>query len=90
MTEKTAGSSKPSPSAKADDIDFEAALAELETLVAAMEEGSMTLEESLTAFERGIKLSRRCQSALKNAELRVQTLMKDGELAPFDASNSEG
>ena len=63
-------------------VDFEAALAELEALVQRMETGSLTLEESLRAFERGVKLTRTCQSALERAELRVKALMEDGTEAP--------
>ena len=58
---------------------FEAALAELEALVRKMEDGSLTLEESLKAFERGVKLTRICQAALQAAELRVKALTGDGE-----------
>ncbi|MCZ6890330.1 MAG: exodeoxyribonuclease VII small subunit [Gammaproteobacteria bacterium] len=68
----------------ADGLDFEAALAELETLVERMETGSMSLEESLKAFERGIKLTRTCQDALKNAELRVKALLADGSEVPLE------
>jgi exodeoxyribonuclease VII small subunit len=57
-----------------DNVDFEAALAELEQLVERMEAGDLTLEQSLQAFERGIALTRDCQQALKAAELRVQAL----------------
>ncbi len=53
---------------------FESALAELEQLVKQMEQGDLTLEESLTAYERGIALGRQCQDALKTAELRIQEL----------------
>jgi exodeoxyribonuclease VII small subunit len=60
--------------------DFEAALAELETLVDQMEAGDMTLEASLKAFERGVKLTRQCQAALRDAELKVKQLTKDNEL----------
>ena len=64
--------------------DFEAALAELENLVELMETGEITLEESLAHFERGIKLTRQCQQALKQAEQKVQILMQDhGEPVPF-------
>ena len=63
-------------------LDFEAALAELEALVQRMEAGSLTLEESLRAFERGVRLTRRCQAALEQAELRVKALMEDGTEAP--------
>ena len=65
-------------------IDFETALAELEALVANMESGELTLDESLQAFERGVKLARQCQTELKNAELKVQALSEDGELTDFD------
>lgn len=67
--------------------DFEQSLAELEQLVEAMESGELSLEDSLAAFEKGIKLSRDCQSALQNAEQRVQTLVeKNGQLvaSPMD------
>eukprot|EP00389_Voromonas_pontica_P003968 GDKH01005879.1.p1 GENE.GDKH01005879.1~~GDKH01005879.1.p1 ORF type:complete len:79 (-),score=15.20 GDKH01005879.1:85-321(-) len=68
--------------------NFEAALAELETLVSKMEDGDLSLEESLKAFESGIKLTRQCQQALQQAELKVQKLSQseDGEpvLQPLD------
>ncbi len=53
---------------------FESSLAELERLVKQMEQGDMTLEESLAAYERGVELSRQCQEALRKAELRIQEL----------------
>jgi exodeoxyribonuclease VII small subunit len=55
-------------------LNFEAALDELEQLVERMEAGELTLEQSLQAFERGVALTRDCQKALKEAELRVQAL----------------
>ena len=58
--------------------DFEAALKELECLVQRMETGALSLEESLRAFERGVALSRQCQTALQQAALRVKALMQDG------------
>ena len=60
-------------------VDFEAALAELEDLVSRMESGTLSLEASLEAFERGIKLTRDCQAALRQAELRVKALTQDGD-----------
>ena len=69
-------------------IDFEASLDQLEQLVDQMEEGELTLEDSLKAFEQGVKLTRECQQALKAAEQKVQLLMeKNGELVtePFAA-----
>jgi exodeoxyribonuclease VII small subunit len=54
--------------------EFEASLDELEKLVARMEGGDMSLDESLQSFERGIALFRHCQSALDEAQLRVKLL----------------
>jgi exodeoxyribonuclease VII small subunit len=65
---------------KSKSFDFEDALANLEALVEAMEEGDLSLEESLKAFEQGIKLTRECQQALDQAEQKVQLLVKAGEL----------
>jgi len=66
------------PPAKPDDpnqiADFEKSLDELEKLVARMEEGEQSLDESLQSFERGIALYRNCQTALEQAELRVKLL----------------
>jgi exodeoxyribonuclease VII small subunit len=67
-------------------VDFEQALTRLEELVERMEEGDMSLEASLQAFEDGVRLTRQCQQALGAAEQRVQILLeKDGkiETEPF-------
>ena len=61
---------------KKPNFDFEQALTSLESLVSAMEEGELSLEESLKAFEEGIKLTRECQTALENAEQKVQILVQ--------------
>lgn len=66
------------------ELDFEAALAELEALVDQMEAGDMSLEASLTAFERGVKLTRHCQAALRDAELKVKKLTEDNVLETLD------
>ena len=58
------------------ELDFEKALAELEAVVERMENGQLPLEESLVQFERGIRLARRCQQALREAEQRVDALME--------------
>jgi exodeoxyribonuclease VII small subunit len=55
--------------------DFEHSLDELEQLVAKMEGGQQSLDESLASFERGIGLYRHCQQALEQAELRVRLLL---------------
>ena len=71
------------------EVDFESALKELETLVSSMESGELSLDESLKAFERGVELTRKCQSSLEAAELRVQTLTKDKELKDSDLEIDE-
>lgn len=72
--------------------DFELSLAELQTLVERLESGELSLEESLGAFEQGIRLTRECQSALSQAEQKVQILLeRDGVMteAPFDVQGDD-
>ena len=57
-----------------DKLTFEEAMAELDELVSRMEDGELSLDDSLKAFERGVMLTRKCQEALSQAELRVKTL----------------
>lgn len=59
--------------------DFEKSLDELESLVARMEKGDLTLEDSVKAFERGMLLYQNCQRALDEAELRVDLLLKGND-----------
>jgi len=71
-------------------FDFEATLEELEKLVSSMEDGELSLEESLGAFEKGIKLTRECQTALKNAEQKVQVLLNEnGDTEQLDLDGVE-
>ena len=65
---------KTSPNETSPVARFEQSLEELEQLVAKMEAGDLTLEESLSAYERGVGLYRQCQQALEQAELRVKLL----------------
>ncbi|GAP12833.1 exodeoxyribonuclease VII small subunit [Longilinea arvoryzae] len=55
-----------------DELNYEEAFAELETIVAALENSQQALEESLALFERGQLLAKRCADLLDSAELRVQ------------------
>lgn len=57
-------------------LDYEAALAELESLVDRLEQGDISLEESLKLYENGVLLTRECQEALTAAEQKVQMLVK--------------
>ncbi len=70
--------------------DFEMAMRDLEELVERLEHGDLPLEESLAAFERGVMLTRACQSALKEAEQKVEILLKKaGEPAVEDFTPDE-
>ena len=72
--------------------DFEAALAELERIVEKMEKGEQSLEEALASFQRGVELTRACQQGLKQAEQRVEKLMRDGagfKLEPLHESDDD-
>ncbi len=67
-------------------IDFEASLSQLENLVEKLENSEFTLEQSLQAFEQGVKLTRQCQQALSAAEQKVQLLIEENgksEAVPF-------
>ena len=66
---------------------FEAALAELEEIVATMESGRLPLQESLAAYKRGAELLAYCQAALKDAEQQVLVLEK-GVLKTFKPEGS--
>lgn len=77
---------------KDDKKGLEEDLNQLEALVERLESGDLTVESALKEFETGIKLTRRCQKALKDAEQRVEILLAkdgDGETEPFelDAEN---
>lgn len=67
--------------------DFEKSLDELEQLVVRMEQGDLSLDDSLQSFERGIALYRSCQGALDQARLRVSQLLDPAvpeSARPFD------
>jgi exodeoxyribonuclease VII small subunit len=71
---------------------FEEALGRLEDIVKKMEAGEMSLEESLKAFEEGIKLARLCSRKLDEAERRVEILLKQEEelvIKPFKVEDNE-
>ena len=76
---------------KVNSINFEKTLAELEQLVEKMEEGDLSLEESLKYFERGVMLTKACQQALSEAEQKVSILLEKGGkavLEPFNPDNN--
>jgi exodeoxyribonuclease VII small subunit len=78
--------------AAAKKIDLEKSLAELEELVEELESGDLPLETAMKKFEDGIKLTRGCQAALKDAEQKVQILLKSAggeELDEFDVADDD-
>jgi exodeoxyribonuclease VII small subunit len=74
---------------KKQSIDLEKAMSELEQVVEQLESGDLSLDKSLKQFEKGVKLSRDCQTALTDAEQKVQVLMNAGlkDIAPEDLDN---
>ena len=74
-------------------ITFEEAMTKLETAVARLEGGSLSLEDSLSSFEEAVELIKLCNSKLESAEQRVKMLIEgaDGSVTdvPFDVNNNE-
>jgi exodeoxyribonuclease VII small subunit len=72
---------------------FEKDLKKLEKLVEALEEGGLSLDDSLKKFEEGIKLAKRCENALNAAEKKIEVLTKnpDGEVVarPLETGGEE-
>jgi exodeoxyribonuclease VII small subunit len=84
---------KESAAAEAPTPDLEKSLAELEKIVERLEAGDLSLDESLRQFERGVALTRQCQTALRTAEQKVEILLRKSgvsatteefEAAPFE------
>ena len=79
----------------ADTPDFEKSLTELEQIVERLELGDLSLDESLKQIERGIALTRSCQSSLQQAEQKVEILLRNSdtnsklETMPFSADDDE-
>ena len=65
---------------------FEAAMAELEQVVADMESGNLSLEDSLAAYKRGAELLQLCRGRLEDAQQQVRVL-EDGTLKAFQSTN---
>jgi exodeoxyribonuclease VII small subunit len=70
-------------------VDFETAMQELEHIVERLEQGDLSLEESLASFERGVLLTRTCQVALKEAEQKVEILLKKAGEPSIENFNPE-
>jgi len=73
----------------AENMTFEAALERLEGIVRKLEAGELSLDDSLSVFEEGVRLSGFCHKRLDEVEKKVQLLLADGRTAPFDSSADE-
>jgi len=74
----------------AEPVDFEQSMKELDTLVSALENGEMSLEDALSAFEKGVNLTKTCQQQLAEAKQKVSLLVGEGnELQLEDFENNE-
>ena len=69
---------------KIEEMTFEAALAQLEEIVAKLEAGDLMLDDALALFERGQRLAAFCGTKLDEAELQVHKLSASGALEPFE------
>ena len=86
--DKVEGDATPSTPQNPPEAKFETALAELEQIVQKMESGSLTLEESIAAYQRGSTLLKLCQNRLGEAEDKIR-LLENGVLRDFDPSRGE-
>lgn len=74
---------KATNAASVESLTFEQALEELDTIIAQLESGELSLEDSVDIYERGRKLSSHCQTLLEKAELRLSQLDSRGEVRPL-------
>ena len=73
-------------------LDYEASITELESLVERLEQGDLSLEESLKLYESGVLLTRDCQESLSQAEQKVQLLLQQSDQAnivDFEGNSSD-
>ena len=70
------------------ELKFEEALARLEQIVRSLEQGEVLLDEALVLFEEGVKLARFCNEKLDQAEAKIEVMMKNGQIEPFEVKES--
>ena len=75
---------------KIDEMSFEEAIRELESVVTALDRGDVALEESISLYERGAALKARCETKLKEAEEKVAQITLDADGQPNGAKPVEG
>jgi exodeoxyribonuclease VII small subunit len=72
-----------------EDLSFEAALEELETIVSRLEQGEVDLEDSIALYERGMALKVHCEKKLKGAEMRLEKIVLGPDGAPKGTESME-
>mgnify|MGYP003680004855 CR=1 FL=1 len=72
------------------DMNFEQAMAELETVLGQLERGDVALDESIALYERGAQLKARCEAKLKDAEEKVAAITLNGDGTPSGTTPVEG
>ena len=70
---------------KKDTVNFETSLQKLEKIIAKLEDGDISLEDSVKSFEEGIGLVKDCQKQLSQAELKVKKLLDSGDTVDLDS-----
>jgi exodeoxyribonuclease VII small subunit len=75
---------------KIENLSFEESLSELETIVQNLEQGALSLEDSMTLFERGLNLSQASQDKLKSAEQKIQILLTKNGKAQLEVFDNKG
>jgi|TARA_Y100000992_G_scaffold40358_1_gene22562 exodeoxyribonuclease VII small subunit len=69
---------------KKDTVNFETSLKKLEKIIEKLEDGEISLEDSVKSFEEGIGLVKECQKQLSQAELKVKKLLDNGDTVDLD------
>ncbi|MDX5475539.1 MAG: exodeoxyribonuclease VII small subunit [Bacillaceae bacterium] len=72
------------------EVTFENAMKELEVIVEQLEKGDVPLEEAISYYKEGMKLSKMCHEKLQNVEQQMEQILREnGELEPFDVQEEE-
>ena len=90
MKKPAAAGGAPASGGSGETRSFESMMKRLEELVAKLEGGNLTLEESIQSFEEGMSLVKGCSAVLQEAEQRIQKLTRDGESAPAVENSNRG
>lgn len=71
------------------EFNYEEAIAELNTIVSKLQNGSVSLDDSLALYTRGVELAAKCDAKIKEVEQKISMVSGNGEEVPFDSDNGE-